>query len=109
MNINALTDAVTNGIVYAGKCIPTNDTLAEPLGGPLGDFIGGFWGITPYVIIAMLVVLAFGGIVSALTDKAAKYFKGMMWVAGIAIGVWFIAMLIFVITGNQPEIEGCPF
>ena len=109
MNINALTGVVADGMVYAGKCIPTNDTLAEPLGTPLSNFIGSFWGITPYVIVAMLVVLAIAGIVSSLTDKAAKFFKGMMWVAGIAIGVWFIAMLIFVVTGNQPDVPGCPF
>lgn len=97
------------GSVFMGKCIPMNDTLAAPLGTPLGDFIGSFWGLTPWVVGAMLVALAFAGLFSALTDKAAKFMKGMFWVAGIVIGVWFIAMIIFVITGNQPDVPFCPF
>lgn len=101
--------AISEGIVYAGKCIPMNDTLAAPLGTPLGDFIGGFWGLTPWVVGAMLVALALAGIFSALTDKASKFIKGMVVVACIVIGVWFLAMIIFVITGNQPDIPACPF
>lgn len=102
-------DSVISGIVLAGKCIPMNDSLAAPLGSPLAEFIGAFWGMTPYVVAGMLVILAFAGIFNAMTDRAARFMKGMMWVAGTVIGVWFIAMLIFVLMGHQPDVPGCPF
>ena len=109
MNTNAVSDVVENGIVYAGKCIPMNDTLAVPLGTPLGDFIGGFWGLSPWIIGGVLIVCALAGVISALNDKAQKFFKAMLWVAAISVGVWFVAMIIFVMTGNQPDIPACPF
>jgi hypothetical protein len=109
MNVNAVPDAVNSGIVYAGKCIPYNSTLADSLGAPLSDFIGSIVGVFPWIIAAMLVILAVAAIVNSFTDRATKFIKGIGIVALVAVGIWFIAMIIFVAMGNQPEIEGCPF
>ena len=99
----------SDGIVVAGKCIPSNDTLSAAVGTPLADFIGAFWGLSPWFIGGVVVVLAILAIINAMNDKAPKFIKGIAIAVGVAVGIWFILMLYFVVTGNLPDVEACPF
>ena len=110
MNI-LLEKTVEAGIVVMepGKCMPINTTLSAPLGTPIANFIGSFWGLSPYLIVGAIVALTFGIIIFATTDKTSRLLRGLAIVAFAGVGAWLVAMLAFVLTGNLPLVEGCPF
>lgn len=100
---------IVQGIVSMGKCMPSNDTLAKPVGAPLSEFAGAFWGLSPWVIGGVVIVLAILAIINTMNEKAPKYIKGIMIALGVGLIAWFGLMLYFVLTGNLPTVEACPF
>lgn len=102
-------DVAVSGIVHAGQCIPSNDTLAEPVKAPFSELAGAFWGITPYVVIGIIVAGVILVIFNALGDKPQKWIKGMIIALSISLAAWFLVMIYFVITTGLPDVAACPF
>lgn len=105
----AISDAVTDGIVFAGKCMPTNDTLSRPLLQPTVEFVGAFWGALTVVIIAVVIVAVLFVIASALNGSAKKWMMAIAIVLATPIAVYFIMAIYFVLSGNLPDVPACPF
>lgn len=109
MSIIALPDAVTNGIVFAGKCIPSNDALATPLSGPLVWIAGAFWGLVPYIIAFAVVALVLIIIATSMKETAKKWMIAIAIVVAVPVAAWLIMLIYFSLTGNLPDVAACPF
>ena len=102
-------DAVSGGIVYAGKCMPSNDTLSSAINDPVAEFAGAFWGATPYIIVLVVIIGVILIIANALNDKPQKWIKGIGIALIVGIAAYFVLAIYFVISGNPPEFAACPF
>jgi hypothetical protein len=107
--MNTLNDLTVAAIVKMGKCVPSNDMLAGPLKEPFEQLIGAFYGLMPYIITAIAVVIAVASIVAIKSERAADGLKLIAWILLIPVALWFLLMLYFIVTGSLFQPEACPF
>lgn len=96
-------------IVYAGKCVPSNTTLSAPLAKPFEGLIGAVYGLQPWIITAVAVILAILAILAIRSDKMSVWLKALAWVLLVPIVLWFGLMVYFIVTGSLVDVAACPF